>query len=267
MDKEKTSEGIASEIAKSHELVCEDGGPNYHTDSSIIAAMIEYGRKVASLQTEAKDREIADKQEYIEDLIASNMGLESSLSLAKKEIGVLKTTKRMLENDATERLADLQDLEDENSCLINTNEKLQLECNELHFDNKVLNDLVKNLEDDKICLQLVNGQVRKELGLNIGDDVLVKIHELQTNNWRQMYLTELKRLEDTLNELISVKESNTKLVEALEELKKEAEDLMDFCIDRGYLDNEDLTGWQIAFDSAMKKSHDALSFKEDTKNK
>lgn len=35
-------EELARKIAKKHEQQCEDGGPNYHTNTSIVNAMIEF---------------------------------------------------------------------------------------------------------------------------------------------------------------------------------------------------------------------------------
>jgi hypothetical protein len=58
---------------------------------------------------------------------------------------------------------------------------------------------------------------------------------------------------------IEVKEQNKQLSEALTNLQKEAEDLMEFCIDRKYLDNEDLTDGQLLFDEAVFKSKEALT--------
>lgn len=53
--------------------------------------------------------------------------------------------------------------------------------------------------------------------------------------------------------------------EALSELSKEAEDLMDFCIDRKYLDNEDKTDGQILFDTALIKAKKLLTPKKEEK--
>ena len=42
------------------------------------------------------------------------------------------------------------------------------------------------------------------------------------------------------------------------DLGNEAYDLMEFCIDRGYLDNEDLTDGQKLFNKAMKASKEYI---------
>jgi hypothetical protein len=41
-------------------------------------------------------------------------------------------------------------------------------------------------------------------------------------------------------------------IEQIRTLAKEANDLMEFCIDRKYLDNEDLTDGQISFNQALE---------------
>jgi hypothetical protein len=48
------------------------------------------------------------------------------------------------------------------------------------------------------------------------------------------------------------------LLEVLREVTKTSEDLMEHCIDRNYLDAEDLTDGQKEWNSAIKKAHDIL---------
>lgn len=73
-----------------------------------------------------------------------------------------------------------------------------------------------------------------------------------------------KIIDESMEEYAELKLSNQKainseLVEALKGLHKEANDLYDFVIDRGYLDNEDLTDGQELLLEAFKKSIEALS--------
>jgi hypothetical protein len=49
-----------------------------------------------------------------------------------------------------------------------------------------------------------------------------------------------------------------RLRDALKELTNEASDLMDFCIDRGHLDNEDLTDGQKLFELALNNAINLL---------
>lgn len=61
------------------------------------------------------------------------------------------------------------------------------------------------------------------------------------------------------NKLKQTEAINTELLKGIENLKKEAEDLMDFCIDRKYLDLEDETDGQVSFNKAILKAKSLLS--------
>jgi len=69
-----------------------------------------------------------------------------------------------------------------------------------------------------------------------------------------------KAIRSQLLPILSSREQEVeRLKEALKNLLKESEDLMDFCIDRKYLNTEDLTDGQKLFNEATKSARTALT--------
>lgn len=94
---EKTSR----EIAKEHELRCDEGGPNYHTDSSIVAAMEEYA---AIKSLEDNKALTASFEAGINSLAYDAKKLQEKLTIEKLKVITLQSDNRAL-SDMCDKLA------------------------------------------------------------------------------------------------------------------------------------------------------------------
>lgn len=176
---------------------------------------------------------------------------------------------RIVENYHTETLATVSEVDVsgvfidrmERPDLSESNEDACFEIGASAMRSILLPQLAKHKADKKESDE--NWQKEFDILIEQCDGWHKEADKLQQEN--EQLTRDLKASQSTADQLAQHLDFKMKEIEQLKKalvgLAKESEDLMDFCIDRKYLDNEDKTDGQILFDEALNAAKELLTNK------